>query len=123
MEYILDRLLGTNINAIIVCRNLKFKAHSEAWLKDKRIGREGLVAQQNGWKVSCAPVKHAGGVCYRIDSGGKSLLYSGDTCACHGLIKLGREVDLAVMECSYPNPASLKGEHLYPTLAGASRPK
>jgi ribonuclease BN (tRNA processing enzyme) len=80
--------------------------------------REGFVAQQNDWKVSCAPVKHAGGVCYRIDSAGKSLLYSGDTSPCQSLIKLGREADLAVLECSFPDPASLRGEHLYPTLAG-----
>jgi len=79
---------------------------------------EGLVAEQNGWKVSCAPVKHAGGVCYRIDSAGKSLLYSGDTSPCQSLIKLGREADLAVIECSFPDSASLSGEHLYPRLAG-----
>jgi len=45
MEYILDRLLETNINAIIVCTNLKFKPHFEAWLKDKRIGRIEIVAE------------------------------------------------------------------------------
>ena len=80
---------------------------------------EGLVADENGWKVSCAPVKHAGGVCYRMDSFGKSLLYSGDTGPCQSLTELGREVDLAVMECSFPDPTSLKDEHLYPTLAGS----
>ena len=79
---------------------------------------EGLVAQRDDWKVSCAPVKHAGGVCYRIDSAGKSLLYSGDASPCQTLVELGREVDLAVIECSFPDPASLRGEHLHPALAG-----
>jgi len=79
---------------------------------------EGLVAEQNAWKVNCAPVKHASGVCYRMDSAGKSLLYSGDTSPCQSVVELGREVDLAVVECSFPDSASLRGEHLYPRLAG-----
>jgi len=79
---------------------------------------EGLVAEQNDWKVSCAAVKHASGVCYRTDSAGKSLLYSGDTSPCQSLVKLGKEVDLAIIECSYSDSATLRGEHLYPLLAG-----
>jgi len=54
-----------------------------------------------------------------MDSFGKSLLYSGDTGPCQSLTELGREVDLAVMECSFPDPTSLKDEHLNPTLAGS----
>jgi len=80
--------------------------------------KQGLVAEKDDWKVSCASVKHAGGVSYRIDSKGKSLLYSGDTSPCQSLVKLGREVDLAVIECSFPDSASLRGEHLCPLLAG-----
>jgi len=80
--------------------------------------REGPVAEKYDWKVSCASIKHAGGVSYRIDSDGRSLLYSGDTSPCQSLVELGREVDLAVMECSFPDSASLRGEHLYPELAG-----
>ena len=80
--------------------------------------RKGLVAEKADWKVSCAPAEHAGGLSYRIDSAGKSLLYSGDTGSCRSLVELGREVDLAVIECSFPDSASLRGEHLYPLLVG-----
>mgnify|MGYP002397001317 CR=1 FL=1 len=36
MDHILDRLLETDVKAIIVSTNLKFKPHFEAWLKDKQ---------------------------------------------------------------------------------------
>jgi len=79
---------------------------------------EGSVAEKDDWRVRCVPVKHASGLSYRIDSEGKSLLYSGDTSPCQSLTELGREVDLAVIECSFPDPASVRGEHLYPESAG-----
>jgi len=45
MDYILDRLLETDVNAIIVSTNLKFKPRFEAWRKDKRIGLIEIVAE------------------------------------------------------------------------------
>jgi glucose-1-phosphate thymidylyltransferase len=45
MDYIVDRLLETDVNAIIVSTNLKFKPRFEAWRKDKRIGLIEIVAE------------------------------------------------------------------------------
>jgi len=45
IDYILDRLLETDVNAIIVSTNLKFKPLFEAWLREKRIGPIEIVAE------------------------------------------------------------------------------
>ncbi len=79
---------------------------------------EGLVEQNKDWKVSCAPVTHYGSIAYRIDSKGRSVLYSGDTAPSDGLVKLGKNVDVAILECSYPDEKALKGSHLVPATAG-----
>jgi len=50
MDYILDRLLETDINAIIVSTNLKFKPRFEAWLKNKRIGLIEIVAETSRYE-------------------------------------------------------------------------
>jgi len=73
----------------------------------------GLVAEGETWRVSCAPTEHADGIAYRVDRGHQSMLYSGDTEPCQALVDLGHEADLAILECSFPDLASLKGRHLY----------
>jgi glucose-1-phosphate thymidylyltransferase len=45
IEYILDRLLETNIDAIIISTNLK--SHFEAWIKGKHIDRIEIVAENS----------------------------------------------------------------------------
>jgi ribonuclease BN (tRNA processing enzyme) len=78
---------------------------------------QGPVAREENWHASCALTEHADGIAYRIDSEHRSLLYSGDTEPCQSLVELGREVDLAILECSFPDLTSLKGRHLYPRAA------
>jgi ribonuclease BN (tRNA processing enzyme) len=39
---------------------------------------------------------------YRIDYRGKALAYSGDTQFCKNLVRLCEDVDLAVLDCSFP---------------------
>ena len=48
---------------------------------------------------------------------GKTVAYSGDTDFCPNLIRLGRNVDLLILECSFPDGRKVEG-HLTPTLAG-----
>jgi ribonuclease BN (tRNA processing enzyme) len=48
---------------------------------------------------------------------GKTVAYSGDTDFCSNLIALGREVDLFILECSFPDNKKVEG-HLTPSLAG-----
>lgn len=49
--------------------------------------------------------------------GGKTVAYSGDTDYCPNLILLAREVDLLILECSFPDDRKVDG-HLTPSLAG-----
>jgi len=48
---------------------------------------------------------------------GKSMALSGDTDYCQNIIDLAFEVDLLVLECSFPDGKKVEG-HLTPSLAG-----
>ena len=55
---------------------------------------------------------------YRFtDSKGKTMAISGDTDYCESMTKLGDQVDLMILECSFPDDMK-SGGHLTPTLAG-----
>ena len=79
---------------------------------------EGVVAQSDKWKVSSAPITHYNGVCYRLDYEGKSLVYSGDMGYDETIAELGKNADLAILECSYPSREENKGLHLCPEDIG-----
>ena len=54
---------------------------------------------------------------YRIEHQGRSMVYSGDSELCPALIDLCRDVDVAVLDCSFPNQKPGKG-HMTPAEAG-----
>jgi ribonuclease BN (tRNA processing enzyme) len=55
---------------------------------------------------------------YRIEfNDGKSMAISGDTDYCKNIIDLASEVDLLVLECSFPDEKKVEG-HLTPSMAG-----
>ncbi len=61
---------------------------------------------------------HEGSLAYRVESkDGKSLVYSGDTDYCQSIVELARDVDVLLLECSYPKQIKMDG-HLNSTLAG-----
>jgi ribonuclease BN (tRNA processing enzyme) len=70
-------------------------------------------------KVVSLPVLHTEqSVGFRLtDLSGRSLAYSGDSDSCPALIELVRDVDLAVMECSFPDGKKCAG-HLTPSEVG-----
>ena len=70
-------------------------------------------------RISSKPMAHLpGSVGYRIElNDRKSLAISGDTDYCAGIVDLGLEVDLLVLECSFPDERKIEG-HLTPSLAG-----
>ena len=72
-----------------------------------------------GIKVLSKPMAHLhGSVGYRIEfEDGKSMAISGDTDYCQNLVQLGYQVDLLVLECSFPDGKKVEG-HLTPSLAG-----
>lgn len=60
----------------------------------------------------------SGSVGYRIEfRDGKSIAISGDTDYCQNIIDLAFEVNLLVLECSFPDGKKVEG-HLTPSLAG-----
>ena len=54
---------------------------------------------------------------FRLNAEGRLLAYSGDTDYCSNVVQLGREADLLILECSFPDERKTPG-HLTPSLAG-----
>ena len=75
----------------------------------------GIVKKTKNWIVTCIPVLHFNGVAYRIDSLGKSVVYSGDAAPDENIIRLSKDADLLIHECSYPDEKSLLGLHTIPS--------
>jgi len=68
------------------------------------------------------PVKHSPeSVGYRIEASGKRIVYSGDTGFCEEIIEASKDVDLLILECSFPEEYLRKYKidtHLSPDSAG-----
>jgi len=56
-------------------------------------------------------------VSYRIENNNKSIVYSGDTDYSQNIIKLSKNADLLVLDCSFPDNNKVKG-HLTPSFCG-----
>ena len=71
------------------------------------------------FKLRGFPLVHSDhSVGFRIKTGeDKVVAYSGDSDYCQNLISLAREVDLLILECSFPDDQKVEG-HLTPSLAG-----
>ncbi|MGD2149676.1 MAG: MBL fold metallo-hydrolase [Desulfobacterales bacterium] len=71
------------------------------------------------FKVESLPVDHnPESIAYRItNSGGKSVVYSGDTDVSENLVTLSKDADLLICESALPDELKVKG-HLTPSLAG-----
>jgi ribonuclease BN (tRNA processing enzyme) len=60
------------------------------------IGRTRILAQT----VKHSPNLHCLG--FRVEYGGKALVYSGDAMYCTSLVELCRDATVAVLDCSFP---------------------
>jgi len=54
---------------------------------------------------------------FRVEAEGKSIVYSGDTDYCANIVRLGKNAELLILECSFPDERKTKGR-LTPSLAG-----
>lgn len=69
-----------------------------------------------GLNIKTAPVNHIdGSLAYRVEAGGRTLVYSGDTDVSDSLVDLARGADLLILECA--QPSKVPG-HLTPEDAG-----
>ncbi|MBI4758310.1 MAG: MBL fold metallo-hydrolase [Chloroflexi bacterium] len=74
--------------------------------------------RQSDWEVFARPTAHTdASIAYRLEVGGKAIVYSGDTGMCPELIELSKGADLLVLESSYPDGLGVEG-HLTPGRAG-----
>ncbi|MBM2818972.1 MAG: hypothetical protein HW410_654 [Nitrosarchaeum sp.] len=78
--------------------------------------KTGTITTTKNWKVSCCAIDHDNGIAFRLDSNGKSFVYSGDMGYDERICKLGKNADVVVIECSFPDKKSLNGKHLEPEL-------
>ncbi len=108
-----------------------FKSHFEklrslygSWIEPqsypltvKEISQETLVYRDV--RILSRPMAHIPeSVGYRIEfKDGRSIAISGDTDFCQSVIDLAFEVDLLVLECSFPDNKKVEG-HLTPSFAG-----
>ena len=83
------------------------------------IEQDEEVVEYDGLMVETRKVRHiemSRG--YRItDPKGFSVAISGDTDTCEGMIALGRNADLMILECAFPDDLKVGG-HLTPRLCG-----
>ena len=68
--------------------------------------------------IETLPMLHSdSSIGFRVEAGGKSLVYSGDTDYCENIVRLGKSADLLILECSFPDERKTAG-HLTPAIAG-----
>jgi ribonuclease BN (tRNA processing enzyme) len=72
----------------------------------------------DAFRIDVMPMQHTPeSIGYRVESRGKSIVYSGDTDRCQNLVQLGQNADILILECSFPNEIKVPG-HLVPQEAG-----
>lgn len=83
------------------------------------IVEEELNRDFEGFSIETAPVDHIPeSVAFRIEeAGGKAAVFAGDTDYSTSLVRLAKEADVLVTECSFPDDRKVAG-HLTPSLAG-----
>jgi ribonuclease BN (tRNA processing enzyme) len=71
-----------------------------------------------GFSLRTLPMAHSEtSIGFRVDGGERSLVYSGDTDYCENIVQLGKNSDLLILECSFPDERKVSG-HLTPSSAG-----
>ncbi len=94
----------------------------QGWLIPKKY--ELIIKEMRGsqFKIgsvfvkTCQPQHIAESVSFRFEERGKSVVFSGDTDFSENLIQLSKDVNLLILECSFPDSMKVKG-HLTPTQA------
>lgn len=80
-------------------------------IKNRKLSKNNILIKSIKSKHTDASVS------YRIEYDNKSIVYSGDTDYSNEIIKLSKNADLLILECSHPDNMKAKG-HLTPSLCG-----
>ena len=88
------------------------------WMKDTPLALDIIFIDDN-YTIITKPMNHASAKCcaYRVESDGKSVVYTGDTDYCDEAIELAQNADILIIECSFPDALKSEG-HLTPRLSG-----
>jgi len=105
------KYLDILMNKILKFQNLSYKINVKEMWNDTKVSI-------NKTRIKSTKSKHSdSSVSYRIEHNKKSIVYSGDTDYSQNIIKLSKNADLLILECSFPDNKKIKG-HLTPSLCG-----
>jgi ribonuclease BN (tRNA processing enzyme) len=98
-------------------------AHGD-WMLELPFGLEIQEVHKTEWhwqslEIQTLPMQHgvpANG--YRLNINDRTLVYTGDTGYCENAIELGRQADLLLIECSFPDSDTPMDTHLTPSQVG-----
>lgn len=72
------------------------------------------IIEFESWKLISKPTRHMlPSVGFRLEEGGRSLVYTGDTDLTDEVVELAKDADLLVAECAFPDDSRVVG-HLTP---------
>jgi ribonuclease BN (tRNA processing enzyme) len=109
--------------------SLLSKAYND-WIMPDKLNIEEIKEGEmsfDDFKIIARKTPHIdSSLAYRIESQGRSLVYSGDTDYSESLVEIAKDADLLIIECSMPDRFKVKG-HLTPAevsrIANESRAK
>ena len=68
-----------------------------------------------GLNITTQALKHKGDIAYRVESGGRVLVYTGDTDYCPQIAQIAKDADVLIIECGTTKPGN---GHMTPELCG-----
>ncbi len=76
------------------------------------------VRKFTNFTLRTSPVKHTKhSIAFRIEAHGCVVVYSGDSDYCDSLIRLAKDADVLICECSFPDEMKIEG-HMTPSTTG-----
>lgn len=80
---------------------------------------EGFSYKTENFEVIASSIKHTeDSVCYRLNVNDNSIIYSGDMGYDEQICEAGKDADIAILECSFPDKPSVIKNHLCPEDIG-----
>jgi len=125
-KILMEKILKpTKLNYRIDVKEMRSGSIIKIPINNKNIKRRSIINNsnkvindKNNIIIKSIKSKHTdASVSYRIEHNDKSIVYSGDTDYSNEIIKISKNADLLILECSHPDGMKAKG-HLTPSLCG-----
>jgi len=103
---------------VLIKKIMKPKLYYKINVKEMWIKSTVKIPSKNNIIIKSIKSKHTNrSVSYRIEHEGKSIVYSGDTDYSENIIRISKNADLLILECSFPEDKKVPG-HLTTSLCG-----